>query len=370
MKFLLNLPDSELQTSERLFFQIEQAHWYYEDFLADAPNSGLPHMGLRVFALRLFENSELLKPLRSMYDEFFRDFMSYKGKIPTYGCIMLNPTVDKMVLVCNWKGTSWGFPKGKLNEGEDGSICAAREVEEECGYKPTGLTEEDSITVVLDGGQRCKMFIVPGVQEDTYFEPIARKEISKIQFFPIDSPPNRAWNVDKFTPRLKRWIKSYRKKLRRQEKSQQQAQQQQQRQGQEPATYAETGYDPAYGLTAHTSGPPGYGSELSPAMSSLFGQATSNEVDPLARRDEWQLLQASETSVGGPPTAKAAPKAPTGDRFAFDISAIMAAVDAAMIGQQPTVAKKPPKTKGGGAKGKQGPAVRGKSDKKPRVRVR
>ena len=29
-----------------------------------------------------------------MYDEFFRDFMSYKGKIPTYGCIMLNSTCE------------------------------------------------------------------------------------------------------------------------------------------------------------------------------------------------------------------------------------------------------------------------------------
>ena len=30
-RFLLNLPESELNASaDRLFFQLEQAHWYYE----------------------------------------------------------------------------------------------------------------------------------------------------------------------------------------------------------------------------------------------------------------------------------------------------------------------------------------------------
>ena len=141
-----------------------------------------------------------------------------------------------MLLVCNWKGTSWGFPKGKLNQDEDGSTCAAREVEEECGYRPEGLSEEDSITVVQDGGQRSKMFIVPGVPDDTYFEPIARKEISKIQFFPIEKPPKGVWNVDKFIPRLKRWIKTYRRRIKQggqQQEQQQQEQQEQQQQQQQ-----------------------------------------------------------------------------------------------------------------------------------------
>jgi hypothetical protein len=29
------VPEEELQSVDRLFFQIEQAHWFYEDFLAD-----------------------------------------------------------------------------------------------------------------------------------------------------------------------------------------------------------------------------------------------------------------------------------------------------------------------------------------------
>ena len=32
-RFLLMLSDEELEVSDRLFFQIEQAWWFYEDFL-------------------------------------------------------------------------------------------------------------------------------------------------------------------------------------------------------------------------------------------------------------------------------------------------------------------------------------------------
>ena len=156
-RFIMNLPESELKSPERLFFQIEQvrgtvvglrhcafgtgtvferrsrerftrpflpyhpfqAHWYYEDFLADAPNSGLPHISsLKQFGQKLFAHSDVLDP--DLFDDCFANFMAYKGQIPTYGCILVNPNMTHMLLVRNWKGTSWGFPKGKLNEGVDG----------------------------------------------------------------------------------------------------------------------------------------------------------------------------------------------------------------------------------------------------------
>ena len=41
-RFLFNLPESELKSLDRLFFQIEQAYWYYEDFKADV-HDHLPH---------------------------------------------------------------------------------------------------------------------------------------------------------------------------------------------------------------------------------------------------------------------------------------------------------------------------------------
>jgi hypothetical protein len=35
LRFILNLPEEELNSADRLFFQLEQAHWFYEDFYAD-----------------------------------------------------------------------------------------------------------------------------------------------------------------------------------------------------------------------------------------------------------------------------------------------------------------------------------------------
>ena len=57
----------------------------------------------------------LLKPFKKGYEQAFADFRAYKGKIPVCGLILLDPTLTKVVLVCNWAKTSWGLPKGKLN---------------------------------------------------------------------------------------------------------------------------------------------------------------------------------------------------------------------------------------------------------------
>jgi mRNA-decapping enzyme subunit 2 len=35
--------------------------------------------------------------------------------VPVYGAILLNPALDKCLMVKGWKpGASWGFPKGKV----------------------------------------------------------------------------------------------------------------------------------------------------------------------------------------------------------------------------------------------------------------
>jgi len=44
-------------------------------------------------------------------------------------------------------GDNWSFPKGKVNENEDGAACAAREVREETGYFPTALSDKSHFEV-------------------------------------------------------------------------------------------------------------------------------------------------------------------------------------------------------------------------------
>ncbi|KAJ2842071.1 mRNA-decapping enzyme subunit 2, partial [Coemansia erecta] len=45
-RFIINVPEEELQEIARICFQIEQAHWFYEDFVREE-NTSLPSMTLK-----------------------------------------------------------------------------------------------------------------------------------------------------------------------------------------------------------------------------------------------------------------------------------------------------------------------------------
>lgn len=184
---------------------------FYEDFLADAPGAKLPHMHLRVFAQNMFARCALLKPLKGYYEMLFATFREYKCKIPVCGCILLDESMTKVVLVRNWQKTSWGLPKGKLNQNESKPACAAREVLEETGLDVGKGLDERSAIELMNDAQATTMFVVTGVPLDFPFAPQVRKEISKIAFFPLDDLPSDQRNVDKFLVKLKRMLKTRKK---------------------------------------------------------------------------------------------------------------------------------------------------------------
>jgi hypothetical protein len=117
-RFILNLPEEELASSDRLFFQIEQAWWFYEDFICDEMDESLDNTGnantnvnngssatntmsyadilnkekspsieyprysnLKPFARKIFEISPILSPLLSQFDTLWKDFSKYRRKI-------------------------------------------------------------------------------------------------------------------------------------------------------------------------------------------------------------------------------------------------------------------------------------------------
>jgi mRNA-decapping enzyme subunit 2 len=205
-RFIINIPDEEFESIERICFQIELAHWFYEDFHR-AKDPSLPKLTLEEFAqvssccpspqkqlsfleslfqltnlfggLLVFDHVPLLQPLKDDVEEIISQFKEYKTKVPVYGAIILNSTLDRVLLVKGYTSrSSWGFPKGKINKDEREIDCAAREVYEEIGYDLTPhLREPDHIEVVIRE-QKIKLYIVAGIPEDTIFEPKTRKEIS------------------------------------------------------------------------------------------------------------------------------------------------------------------------------------------------
>lgn len=218
-RFIYSFPESELNKTERLFFQIEQAYWYYEDFKADRFPT-LPHFNhLKNFAKKIFEHCELLKNKSKQFKELFETYANYKSKIPVCGCILMNPSMNKVVLVCNWDGKSWSFPRGKIDENETEFNCAMREVNEETGFNPEPHCNENEFLVCFQDQKKIQLFIGVNVPEDTVFQSRTRKEISKIEFFDMTDLPKNTFLVHPFIPKLKRWVEKKQKSLAKQNNS-------------------------------------------------------------------------------------------------------------------------------------------------------
>ena len=222
---------------ERICFQVEEAQWFYEDFIRPL-DPGLPSLNLRDFCLLIFQHC----PIFSAYSAYhhaqaFQEFLAYKTRVPVRGAIMLNENMDEVVLVKGWKkGANWSFPRGKINKDEPDLDCAIREVYEETGYdiKAAGLVEDEKASKYIEMNlreQHMRLYVFRGVPMDTYFEPRTRKEISKINWWRLADLPtlkkkkqqqegrgedlavnaNKFYMVAPFLPQLKKWISLQRK---------------------------------------------------------------------------------------------------------------------------------------------------------------
>ena len=243
VRFLLNLPSSELSSVPRLCFQVEEAQWYYEDFVRPAVAASgappLPSLPLRQFCLLLFQHCPLLSGFTdAQHIAAYEEFLAYKVRVPVRGAILLDQSMEKVVLVRGWKkGASWSFPRGKINKDEKDLDCAIREVYEETGYdvrQATLVPENEDEVKYIDitmREQHMRLFVFRDVPEDTYFEPKTRKEISKIQWYSIRDLPgfkkhkggheqvldgeavnaNKFYMVAPFLGPLKKWINQQRK---------------------------------------------------------------------------------------------------------------------------------------------------------------
>ncbi|KAF9297681.1 mRNA-decapping enzyme subunit 2 [Mortierella antarctica] len=197
-RFILNLPEEELRSVERIFFQIEQAHWFYEDFIRER-NPALSSFSLKKFSAKFFQHCPLLHEWSNEHETAFANFMEYKIRVPVCGAIILNEAMDKCILVKGWVAKScWGFPKGKINKDEPDSLCAIREVWEETGFDISSrITNEDYVELTKND-QRIRLYIVKGVPEDTVFETQTRKEISKIEWHRLaDLPATKPKPMDR-----------------------------------------------------------------------------------------------------------------------------------------------------------------------------
>ncbi|KAM0259436.1 hypothetical protein ACHAQJ_003330 [Trichoderma viride] len=240
VRFIINLPQEDLSSVARLCFQVEEAQWFYEDFIRPLDPT-LPSMTLRTFCLRIFQHCPLLASFSvENHIKAFEEFLQYKTRVPVRGAIMLNNDLDSVVLVKGWKkGASWSFPRGKINKDEDDLDCAVREVYEETGLdlREAGLVPNEGKPIYIEipmREQHLRLYVFRDVPMDTLFQPRTRKEISKIEWYKLsdlptlrkkgpqnnnhqyDSSPgtnaNKFYMVAPFLVPLKKWIISQKKR--------------------------------------------------------------------------------------------------------------------------------------------------------------
>eukprot|EP00124_Ichthyophonus_hoferi_P002439 Ihof_evm7s166 gene=Ihof_evmTU7s166 len=192
-RFIFNIPEEDLASTDRIFQQIQQAHWFYLDFARDN-NTSLPNLDIKKFGFKLLQHVPFLKEHMQTYEDYLKiydDWREYRQQIPVYGAILLNGDGSKCVCVKGWENKAcWGFPKGKVNKLEKGIDCAIREVLEETGYDFTPLSQAAQFIDVTMHGHRIRLYVIVGVPEDTVFCPRTRKEISRVTWFPISSLPD------------------------------------------------------------------------------------------------------------------------------------------------------------------------------------
>ena len=94
-RFIVNIPSEELVSVSRICFQIEQAHWFYEDFIREQ-NPRLPSLSLRRFSKCIFDHCPLLWQFSGRHEEEFEDFLRYKQRVPVLGGILLDENWEKV----------------------------------------------------------------------------------------------------------------------------------------------------------------------------------------------------------------------------------------------------------------------------------
>nr|CAG4638508.1 EOG090X07NG [Cyclestheria hislopi] len=192
-RFIVNVPEEERKDLVRLCFQIELAHWFYIDFYCSEENSNRKHCSFKEFTANIFKHLSFLQNRLHEFESILEQFREYKQAVPTYGAILLNEKLTHVLLVQGyWSKSSWGFPKGKVNEGEDPARCAVREVLEETGFDISHIIDPQDFLETTVNDQLTRLYIIPGVPNDAKFIPRTRNEIRAIHWFALaDLPTNK-----------------------------------------------------------------------------------------------------------------------------------------------------------------------------------
>lgn len=221
-RFVALLPEDVLRDHVHLCFYLQEAHWWYSDKWAMRYPEKLLPMKFGAFLSLVSEDCMLLRSFITPQEraKLLSSWRDYSRQIPLRGGIMLNQTCDKVLLVQSYQSSHWTFPRGKTDESEEDSSCAAREIMEEVGLDVRKLIHPKSFLECEIDGRSVKLFLIPGVNEKDAVHPKSDYEIKHIRWVPLtllsDMVNNRTpnfvtYHVKHFLKGLWTFVQEFRK---------------------------------------------------------------------------------------------------------------------------------------------------------------
>jgi mRNA-decapping enzyme subunit 2 len=171
-RFLVGLEEHDKSAPERLFFILEEAHWFMIDHYS------MPSITLLEFSKALLGHIGM----QMNVGEALAQFVKYRQSVKVYGAIVVNPELTHILVVKERKRSkSYSFPKGKKCMNEDGIECAVREVHEEIGYD----IQDKICTIPITIFNKITLYFVFNVKKEYPFRTQTKKEIDEIRWLPI-----------------------------------------------------------------------------------------------------------------------------------------------------------------------------------------
>lgn len=206
--------------------ELQEAHWFYEDSIVEGARGHFPSLRQSVFFAFVLETSQVLREVYSSSrdrEQVFDDWRRHLKTVPRSGAVLFDESREKCLMVQSHKSGVWSFPSGKLEAGEREVDCATREVWEEINLDISPCIDETQYVSAgsADSGGTVKLFIIGSLPAGLAgCKPNVKKEVAKIAWIPTRKLPGWAHddlgdsklkflgNVQRFAPKLKRWLES------------------------------------------------------------------------------------------------------------------------------------------------------------------
>lgn len=190
-----------------LWQQIEKAHWHYLDYVQslrteeNEKDGSINNALLLSFVIRMGRQHAWLRNILSIDNEKDlekqrREYKRWQWNVPVYGCILLDETMEHVLLVRGTHERSyWTFPRGKLDPTKEqsnddktnGVSCAVREVWEEIGFNVSDRIDKNKAITVSFKGQEVTLYIIDGINKEKTRFFIHSKEIGEYVWFSVQT---------------------------------------------------------------------------------------------------------------------------------------------------------------------------------------